>query len=52
MDIVEHKMVQETLSKAKETVIGKVPDTAVQINNSNRAAVGQGISEEGIARIH
>lgn len=52
MEIVEHKLVQETLSKAKETVIGKVPNTAVQINNSNQAAVGLGISKESIASIH
>lgn len=32
--IVEHKIAQDALSKGKETVLGKTPDTAIQINNS------------------
>jgi hypothetical protein len=53
MEIVEHKMVQETLSKAKETVLGKTPETAVQINNTQQAAItSNGITKEGIASIH
>ncbi len=31
--IVEHKMASEAIAKAKETVCGKSPETAIQINN-------------------
>ena len=31
--IVEHKIAQAALKDAKETVLGKTPDTAIQINN-------------------
>ena len=33
-DFADHKVVQDTLTKGKETVLGKTPDTAIQINNS------------------
>ena len=29
----EHKLLAETISKGKEVVLGKTPDTAIQINN-------------------
>jgi hypothetical protein len=31
--IIEHKIAQAALKDAKETVLGKTPDTAIQINN-------------------
>ena len=36
MGLYEHRIVQETLSKAKETVVGKMLDTAIQVNNNNQ----------------
>jgi transposase len=35
-DQYEHKARADTISKGKEVVIGKAPDTAIQINNSIR----------------
>jgi len=31
---VEHRMLAETILKGRETVLGKTPDTAIQINNN------------------
>ena len=31
----EHRMLAETILKGRETVLGKTPDTAIQINNEN-----------------
>ncbi len=31
----EHRMLADTILKGKETVLGKQPDTAIQINNNN-----------------
>ena len=31
----EHRMLAETILKGKEAVLGKTPDTAIQINNGN-----------------
>ena len=31
----EHRMLAETILKGRETVLGKSPDTAIQINNSS-----------------
>ena len=38
--IVEHKIAQAALKDAKETVLGKTPDTAIQINNGPPAISG------------
>jgi hypothetical protein len=32
---MEHRMLAETILKGRETVLGKTPDTAIQINNNN-----------------
>ncbi len=32
----EHRMLAETILKGRETVLGKSPDTAIQINNGNQ----------------
>jgi hypothetical protein len=35
---LEHKLLAETILKGKEVVLGKNPDTAIQINNGNEGA--------------
>jgi hypothetical protein len=39
----EHRMLADTILKGKETVLGKTPDTAIQINQS-----GQGAAKEQV----
>jgi hypothetical protein len=34
ISIAEHKFAQEAIQKGRETVLGKTPDTAIQINNT------------------
>lgn len=33
----EHRMLADTIAKGREVVLGKTPDTAIQINNTNAA---------------
>lgn len=35
---VEHRLLAETILKSRETVLGKTPDTAIQINNTTGGA--------------
>jgi len=45
----EHRMLAETILKGRETVLGKTPDTAIQINNGPSAYVvspGKALSME------
>ena len=34
MEIIDHRNAQETINKGAERLIGKTPDTAIQINNN------------------
>ncbi len=37
--IMEHRVAQAAIRDGRETVLGKQPDTAIQINNSNTSAI-------------
>ena len=44
--IAEHRIVQAALLAGKETVLGKMPETAVQVNLSSQKSFVEMIREE------
>ncbi len=34
--VLEHKIAQDAIAKGRETVLGKTPDTAIQVNTDNK----------------
>jgi len=48
---VEHRMLAETILKGRETVLGKTPDTAIQINNNIPTARKEDLTDDELFAI-